>query len=92
MTTVCEYPSLLIEGETIRVECDHTGYHLCRLDRRGRRIRACTMDISPTTAAAHTMLARVRGGWVDTKAQRALCGPASARGLIDAPVPSMVAS
>jgi hypothetical protein len=66
MTTVCTYPSTIIEGESIRVEHVAGHYQLCRLDRRGRRIAAMTIDISPTTAAAHVLLARARGGVVDT--------------------------
>ena len=37
-TLICEYPSLAIEGERIRVEqTSHGCFCLCRLDRRGRR-------------------------------------------------------
>jgi hypothetical protein len=64
-TTVCEYPSLVLDGERLRVERTGRGcYELCRIDKRGRRIRAMTMQISRTTAAAHLLTARSRKGSV----------------------------
>ena len=70
-TTVCEYPSNCIEGERLRVEQTARGcFQLCRLDRRGRRIRAMTMQISGTTAAAHLMVARGRPDAVIGKIER----------------------
>jgi hypothetical protein len=64
-TTVCEYPSLVLDGERLRVERTGRGcYELCRLDKRGRRIRAMTMQISRTTAFDHLMVARSRKGSV----------------------------
>lgn len=64
MSVVCEYPSLAIEGETLRVERTAGRYQICRLDRRGRRIRSMTMDIDSTTAAAHILIAHKVGEWV----------------------------
>ena len=64
VTPVCEYPSAAIEGERIRVERDHTGFHLSRLDRRGRRIRAMSMNISPVAANGHCGIAVKAGGVV----------------------------
>lgn len=58
-TLICEYPSLAIEGERIRVEqTGHGCFQLCRIDRRGRRIRAMTMQISRDTVASHLLMAR----------------------------------
>lgn len=64
MTTVCSYPSDAIPGETLRVERGAGGFELCRIDKHGRRIRAMTMQISRTTAAAHLLTARSRKGSV----------------------------
>ena len=64
MTTICTYPSLAIEGETLRVERTAGRYRLCRLDRHGRRIRCMNMQITPESAAAHVLLARKLGGQV----------------------------
>ena len=64
MTTVCSYPSDAIPGETLRVERGAGGFELCRIDKRGRRIRAMTMQISRTTAFDHLMVARSRKGSV----------------------------
>jgi hypothetical protein len=61
---ICQYPSLTIEGETLRVERGAGGFELCRIDKHGRRIRAMTMQISRTTAAAHLLTARSRKGSV----------------------------